>query len=305
MMVTGDVHGTIDATKLDKLAAAILEDDIRFPDGRKGIKYMLIAGDFGSIWKSYWRLPGKQRGRLPVLHPEDLQKIHNIYDYFPWTTLWIDGNHENHDVLGNLDVEERWGGKVSVLTDKCIYLHRGQVFTIDGITFLTMGGAYSVDKYRRVKGQSWWPQETITEADYNEAIKNLAKVNNKVDFVISHTCPSSALKMLEMRLPEYKVDYWGPKANDPSCDWLEKIRQVVDTKHWVFGHYHVDETFESNGIIYRAKYDNFWDVIPTITKLHKEQEEEATKLKAIQAKEEEERRDNEELLLKLYNMEFG
>lgn len=290
MIITGDTHGMIDVEKLDKyydmLKEPLIGDTPGLPFGRQFPGYLLIAGDFGFIWKSSWFDRKGKADKLPKIDNKDFSTLKQMFDYYPWTTLWIDGNHENFDVLDNLPVEERWGGKVSVITDKCIRLHRGQVYTINGITFLAMGGAYSVDKHRRIKGSSWWPQETITEADYLEALKNLAKVDYKVDFVISHTCPSAALKILEGTLPKYAVDWWGPKQDDPSCEWLERLRQSITTNHWVFGHFHTDQNFKLGDTMFHAKFDTFWD--------------------AVYTKKKEEGVDVEDkLLLSMYDMEFA
>lgn len=290
MFVTGDTHGMIDIEKIDTFYDIIKTLDDKLPFNREAPEFVMIAGDFGFIWKSLWESKSKHGKATPTIAPDDLKRIENVFNYYPWTTLWIDGNHENFDVLDNLPTEERWGGKVSVITEKCIMLRRGEVYTINGVTFLAMGGALSVDKYRRVKGQSWWPQETISDQDYNNAVVNLAKVQNKVDFVLSHTCPTSALKVLEARLPKYQVDLWGPKADDVSCDKLEALKNIITTKHWVFGHFHVDETFVLDGITFRAKFESFWDCYATISK-EKEGEGLAN--------------DKQKLLLSLYDMEFN
>ena len=269
MIVTGDLHGMNDVEKLDTYYDSIKEQSVDrpgLPFDRQFPSYLLVAGDFGFIWKSNWFNKKGEHDALPKMDTRDMFTIEQTFNYYPWTTLWVDGNHENFDVLDNLPIEERWGGKVSVITEKCIRLHRGQVYTINGITFLAMGGAYSVDKHRRMKGSSWWPQETITEKDYLEAMKNLEKVDFKVDFVISHTCPSSVIKVLEKSLPPYAVDWWGPKQDDPSCDWLEKIWQSITTKHWAFGHFHTDLNFKSKDTIFHAKFDTFWDALYAIKK---------------------------------------
>ena len=96
-----------------------------------------------------------------------------------------------------------------------IHLMRGQVFEIGGITFFTMGGASSHDiqdgildpaspdfereywfKRRtrqmfRVKGVSWWPEELPSDAEYEEAVKNLDEAGWKVDCVLTHCAPTS------------------------------------------------------------------------------------------------------------------
>ena len=49
-----------------------------------------------------------------------------------YTTLFVDGNHENFDRLYDYPVEEWHGGKVHKIRSSVIHLMRGQVFEIDG-----------------------------------------------------------------------------------------------------------------------------------------------------------------------------
>ena len=115
----------------------------------------------------------------------------NLYTYLPYTVLFIDGNHENYDMLAEYSVSSWNGGKVQFISDSIIHLMRGQVYSIEGNTFFTFGGALSYDKDRRSPHESWWPQEIPTFEEYEEALENLSKVNNTVDYVITHDCPTS------------------------------------------------------------------------------------------------------------------
>jgi hypothetical protein len=132
-----------------------------FPEQKQLTKndYVIICGDFGGVWNNskeeiYWR------------------KWLNDKNF---TTLFVDGNHENHVMLNQYPVLDWNGGKVHFISDSIIHLMRGQVFTIDGLKFFTMGGAESIDKQRRVEGISWWKEELPNYQEYNEAMINLEK----------------------------------------------------------------------------------------------------------------------------------
>ena len=57
----------------------------------------------------------------------------------PFTTLFVDGNHENFDLLNALP-ERRWnGGRVHVVREHILHLMRGQVFAFGGLTWFTIG----------------------------------------------------------------------------------------------------------------------------------------------------------------------
>ena len=91
--------------------------------------YVLICGDCSVVWD------GGERDR------ESLKWLEQL----PFTTLFIDGNHENYDRLAEYPIEEWYGGKIQRIRPHVLHLMRGQVFDIDGCTFFTMGGASSHD----------------------------------------------------------------------------------------------------------------------------------------------------------------
>jgi hypothetical protein len=176
----------------------------------------------------------------------------------------VDGNHENFNRLNEFPVHHWHGGNVHIIRPHVIHLMRGQVFEIGGITFFTMGGASSHDiqdgildpaspdfereywfKRRtrqmfRVKGVSWWPEELPSDAEYEEAVKNLEKAGWKVDCVLTHCAPTSmALNILK------KLD--GNYTPDRLTDFLQTVKRRCRFDYWFLGHYHrncvVDDRF--------------------------------------------------------------
>lgn len=65
------------------------------------------------------------------------------------------------------------------------------------------------------------------EEEMQNGISNLEKVNYKVDYIITHCCPTSIQTLLS---PSYKVDIL--------TDYLQKIFEKCEFKKWYFGHYH-------------------------------------------------------------------
>ena len=146
--------------------------------------------------------------------------------------LLMVSNHENHDALDAYPVEFWNGGKVHKISDSIIHLMRGQVFTIEGKKFFTMGGAESHDKIYRKEGISWWTREMPSNDEYEEGLANLDKVNNQVDYVITHSAPTTVLTSIN---PTYKAD--------AVTRYLETVRQNVKFGWHYFGHYHIDKDF--------------------------------------------------------------
>ena len=217
--LTGDTHIPIDINKLSSK---------KFPKGKTLTKddYVIVLGDFGLYWKKdktfeYW---------------------HNILQNKPWTTLWLDGNHENHDWIDSMEVSEWHGGKVHK-DGSIIHLMRGQIYDIQKKKFFVMGGADSVDKNSRTPGISWWAREVPNYAEINEAIDNLMANENSVDFVLTHTCPERLIK------PMFNLTPWQEYNN------VEKILQTIlgmkiNFRKWYFGHWHQDVEYKNFVCLY-------------------------------------------------------
>lgn len=210
VLLTGDIHGSID---IHRLAAS------QFPSGKDLTKddYLIVCGDFGLVWdfgaeELWWR---------------------DWLEARPWTTLFVDGNHENHEALAKMPVERWHGGLVHRISDSVLHLMRGQLFDLDGSTVFTMGGAASVDKEFRVPGESWWPQELPSEAELASAESVLDACDWRVDYVITHECATSVLPALY----EGGTIMQGP---DALTEWFEVLEHKLLFKAWYFGHHHLD-----------------------------------------------------------------
>ena len=199
--ITGDTHGDIDYSKLLKLK----EKKLSYDD------YLIICGDAGICWSIY-----DSRGFL------------SLYNDIGCTILFIDGNHENFDMLNGLPLVEYKGALMHQVDEHIFHILRGEILTLEGKTFFCLGGACSIDKMYRTPHISWWPEEEINKHDIDNAIANLEKANNKVDYVITHCSDTkTVLKAFGFR-------------RDVCTDQLMFIDKVVDYKHWFFGHYHFD-----------------------------------------------------------------
>ena len=235
--VTGDTHGDFQrfTTK-------------NFPQlkGMDREDCMIITGDFGGVWA------GKQT---------DGRKLDWLEDK-PFTTLFVDGNHENFDLLNSYPEQEWHGGKVHVVRPHVFHLMRGQVFEIGGLTWFTMGGAASHDiqdgildpakpgferRYWalrrmnamfRVLGHSWWPEEMPSEAEYTEAKANLERTGWCVDCVLTHCAPTSGTTALD---PSYQPDRL--------TDFLEMVRNRCQFRRWFAGHYHTNQIIDERFVI--------------------------------------------------------
>ena len=208
--ITGDKHGFYQLNDLDST---------NWPEGQDLSKddYLIIAGDFGGVFYG----------------GEKDNKVLDFYESCPWTTLFIDGNHENFDLLTKYPVTEWNGGKVHRIRPSIIHLMRGQVFTIDGKTFFTMGGATSIDRNYRTEGESWWRDELPSGEELFEADRNLAACNNSVDYVITHCCSAR-------QYYRFAAAHFSTFVRDNLTDYLDELEKMLSFKHWYYGHHHED-----------------------------------------------------------------
>ena len=209
--ITGDTHIPVDIGKLSSK---------RFSEQKHltSKDYVIICGDFGGIWSG----DAEEKYYLKWLSEKN------------FTTLFIDGNHENFTRLGTFPEEIFCGGKVHKITEKIYHLMRGQVFNIDGKTVFTLGGAESHDKEYRKEGKNWWNEELPSEEELETALKNLEKVNMSVDYVITHCAPTGIQQNLSSKY-----------ENNVLTDFLEKLQGKLSYKKWFFGHYHTDKEVNS------------------------------------------------------------
>lgn len=161
----------------------------------------------------------------------------------PFTTLFVDGNHENHILLSKLPEVEMFGGKVGKVNDSIYHLKRGQVYTIAGKKFFCFGGAKSTDKEWRVEGLSWWPEEMPTKQEMDYGLETLKKYDFKVDYIISHCAPSMIQWEMDSRFD-----------NDELTKYFDTVAARTEFKTRFYGHYHRTE-------IVKEKYMALFDAI--------------------------------------------
>jgi Icc-related predicted phosphoesterase len=220
--ITGDTHIPIDVLKLS-------EEYFPAQATMKKSDYLIVCGDFGGVWD----------------RSKEKEQILNELANRNFTTLFVDGNHENFDILDKMPVSQWHGGKVHFIRDSIVHLMRGQVFDIDGKTFFTMGGGNSTDKAYRVPHRSWWKQEMPSEAEFRTGMDNLALHNFRVDYVLTHTAPTDVV--IQIR----------PVSSDelPLNEYLMEVKQRVSFKKWFFGHFHQNQTIDDRFVLL---YDRFY-----------------------------------------------
>ena len=211
--VTGDTHGDFSRFSSNK-----------FPEGRDLTKddVIIIAGDFG-LW-----------------HPTDEEKYWMGWlGKKSWTTVFVDGNHENFDRLDALPEVDKWDGKVGVLNDwhSIYHLKRGYIYTINDKKIFTFGGGYSIDIMNRIPYRSWWPQELPNYQEYKRGLDNLESIGYYVDYIISHSCSNKDFNLMSQK---HEMSYKNVDDENQLRNYFDLIHESVSFDKWFCGHFHVN-----------------------------------------------------------------
>lgn len=114
----------------------------------------------------------------------------------------------------------------------------GDIFDIEGKQCIVIGGAYSVDKFYRLRmGYKWFPDEQPTPT-IKEYVAQQIRMNS-VDIVFSHTCPFKYIPT-ECFLPGIDQS----TVDNSTEHWLDTIEEILNYKAWYLGHWHINKRID-------------------------------------------------------------
>ena len=248
IFIAGDLHGGYHED-IQKLS---LE---KWPEQKQLSKedYLIQCGDFGYIW--YHEKHPKYK--------KDQQELKKLSEK-NYTILFVDGNHENHDMLETFPLIPMFGSYVQEVYKGIYRLLRGHIYTINNKTFFIMGGAKSNDnqkegnysgigRNKKLKLQKvWWEDEIPSKEEFELGMINLSKYNYKVDYIVTHTCPKSVILDLYNKTGQINLD----RLMDPVSIYLENVANLIKFKEWHFGHHHQDQYIKNNYGDFYCHYNN-------------------------------------------------
>lgn len=176
---------------------------------------LVICGDFGFIWNG----SEKEKQVLEWIGKRRYQ------------VLFVEGTHDNLDLLEQYPVEEWNGGLVHHISGNLRHLIRGQVFDIQGRSLLALGGGESRDAAFRKAGENWWPQELPQYDELDEWSQRLAEIGNRVDYVVSHQAPTNVDSCVTGQVCEVST----------LTAFMDRLQQSCRFRRWFFGSYHQDK----------------------------------------------------------------
>lgn len=204
ILVVGDTHGDISfASKACRVAEKHMIDTV------------IQVGDFG-IWD----------------HIKEgvyfLDKLDENAGNRGVRWIFLPGNHENYERLENYELvaeeQDLWTDEGFVpIRDNVLYTGKVNTWTWEEKTFKAVGGAVSIDKYARVPGKSWWPQEQLTDDELAFAKRNRA------DYLFTHDCPTNAPFGGRLK-PD--LDSVAHRQK------MDEVGRATQARIWLHGHMH-------------------------------------------------------------------
>ncbi len=220
--ITGDIHGN--ARQVEHICRRF---DLTADDT------VVLLGDVGANFYMNKR-DNLLKGYLSDLAP---------------TIFCIHGNHEARPQTIEGYIEKEWNGGTVLYQEKypkLLFPKDGAIFDLEGYQCLVIGGAYSVDKFHRLRNHwSWWPDEQPSEETKAYVEKQIAQY--PIDIVFSHTCPGkyTPTECFLQGVDQSEVD----KSTE---EWLDKIEESIDYKAWYCGHWHTDKRIDKLHFLYNS-----------------------------------------------------
>lgn len=163
--LTGDTHGNFE--RIANFCARM---------NTKPTDIMIILGDAGINFYDGWR---------------DLQKKEYI-STLPITLFCIHGNHEQRPATIPSYTEQEWHGGTIYVEEQfpsILFAKDGEVYELNGLQAIAIGGAFSIDWMYRIPSRSWWPDEQPSDEVKARVEQKLDQLGWQIDVVLSHTVP--------------------------------------------------------------------------------------------------------------------
>lgn len=236
--ITGDTHRHFDRIEYFCDQVKPTKDDL-----------MIILGDAG----------------INYYGERDDRRVKKYLEQLPITFMLIRGNHETRpDPSWPIRTKstENYFGTFVIQNEfpSILYAQDGRMYKLNTSegwkNAFVIGGAYSVDKYYRLgayqagnHAMKWFEDEQLSKEEMEGVKKNfetLLKIEGKVDYLFTHTCPESA-EPKDMFLP-----YVDQSTVDKSTEeFLDDIKATMEAHHvayekWFCGHWHTDKVAPDN-----------------------------------------------------------
>ena len=219
--LTGDTHGNFE--RIAHFCARM---------NTKPTDIMIILGDAGINFYGGWRDQKKKEfiGALPI------------------TLFCIHGNHEQRPATIPSYTEIGWHGGTVYVEEQfpsILFAKDGEVYDLNGLQAIAIGGAFSIDWMYRVPGRSWWPDEQPSDEVKARVEQKLDQLGWQIDIVLSHTVP---LKYEPVEVFLAGIDQ--SKVDKTTEEWLDSIEERLHYRKWYAGHYHTNKSIDKLQLLF-------------------------------------------------------
>ena len=219
--ITGDTHGRYDRIITFCKIMQTTKDDI-----------LIILGDAG--WNYY-------QDSRDTWAKKQLESL-------PITLFCGHGNHEQRPASIPTYSEQEWHGGTVYVEEQfpsILFAKDGEVYDLNGMQAIAIGGAFSIDWMYRIPGRSWWPDEQPSKEVKANVERKLGALGWKVDVVLSHTVPLK-YEPVEVFLPGIDQS----KVDKTTEEWLDSIEGRLHYDKWYAGHYHTNKAVDKIQLLF-------------------------------------------------------
>lgn len=196
--ITGDTHGDFEDLNSRKIKGL-----------KKGDK-LIITGDFGFLWDN---------------SSEEIKNLKKLQKK-KFDILFVEGAHENFDRIRELPECDLYCAKGYKIASNIYCLKRGEVYTIDGVTILALGGGLDPLIADPTTDN---PPSLPSDEELQHTVDNIGKYRRKVDIIVTHEPPASVKRVIDR----------NAEINDLNI-FLDTVLHNVRCKKWYFGSLHED-----------------------------------------------------------------
>lgn len=163
--------------------------------------------------------------------------------------LCIHGNHEMRPETIPTYHEDKWQGGTVYVEDaypNLLFAKDGEVYDLDGQSALVIGGAYSVDKWYRLRmDMNWFSDEQPSDEIKSRVMQKLENLNRNVDVVLSHTCPERYIPV-----EAFLSGIDQGTVDNSTEEWLGHVEAQLEYGAWLCGHWHINKRIDKLQFLY-------------------------------------------------------
>ncbi len=185
-------------------------------------------------------------------------KLKSKIQKLPITLFCLHGNKEKRpQTVGTYGVRSFCGGLVyyEPKYPNIYFAIDGEVYTIEGKTYMVIGGAHSVDKQQCLrKRYPFWEDEMPDEDTKQKVEARLFEENYRLFGFLTHTCPveylptemfiSTRQNSAKKRKILKRKKMFVPDIDRSTEVWLGELEKKTAYTVWFCGHYHIDKQLD-------------------------------------------------------------